>query len=198
MKRFDEKIGKRIEKESEEEVARKRIRKLIAVLLILSLTACEKHAWYGRDGKPGDAYLSLTWQVAEPTYIDAGSGAIPPVFYWGQFYKIYPGYYDLYYEGRVWDGMFWASYAWEVRYEIWEVRGEAGDWYYNGADGPDNYFTIECNPYGPYIQSTYKSTELDSKYELIEENENEITVVQKGEGSNLKITYKKVESKNLF
>ena len=197
MKRSKEKVGIRTEKMSEEEVTRKKVRKIIAVLLLLSLTACNKHAWYGRDGRPGDAFLSLTWQVEEPTYIDAGTGAIPPVFHWGNFYKIQPGYYDLYYEGSVWTGTHWANYAWEVVYEIWEVPGENGDWYYHGADGPDNYFTIECSPYGPYVQSPYKSTEPDSKYELIEENESEVIVVQKGDGINLKITYKKAEFKNI-
>ncbi len=196
MKRFDKKIGIRIEKKSEEEVARTRIQKVIAVLLILSLTACEK-AWYGRDGRPGNAYLSLTWQVDEPDYIDAGTGAIPSVFYWGDYYRINPGYYDLYYEGRVWTGMYWASYAWEVTYEIWENPGERGDWYYNGSNGPDNYFSIECNPYGPYIGSSYKSAEIDPKYTVSETSENLITIIQKGDGVDLKITYTKTEPRNI-
>ncbi len=196
MKRFDKKIGKRIAKKSEEEVARTRVQKVIAVLLILSLTACEK-AWYGRDGRPGDAYLALTWQVTEPDYIDAGTGAIPRVFYWGDYYRINPGYYDLYYEGSYWTGMYWATYAWDVTYEIWEVSGEKGDWYYNGSDGPDNYFTIECNPYGPYFGGSYKSAEIDKKYEVVEETPNMIVVKQKGEGVEMKITYTKAEPKHI-
>ncbi len=196
MKRFDKKIGIRTKKESEENVARKKVKKVIAVLLILSLAGCQK-AWYGHDGRPGDAYLSLNWRVSEPEYIDAGTGDIPPVFYWGQNYKTYPGFYNLYYEGRIWTGISWASYAWEVDYKIYEVAGESGGWYHNGQDGPDNYFLIECSPYGPFIESTYKDAEVDLKYEIIEESDKEITVKQTGEGMEIMITYKKVEPKNV-
>jgi len=195
MKRFDKKIGIRTKKESEEKVAQKRVQKVISVLLILSLAGCQK-AWHGQDGRPGDAFLSLNWSVAEPIYIDAGTGDIPPMFYWGQNYKTYPGKYYLYYEGRVWTGMAWGSYAWEVEYHIYEVAGEPGGWYYHGQDGPDNYFMIECSPYGPYIESSYKDAEIDSKYELMEMSDNEITLKHTGDGMEMMITYKKVEVKN--
>ncbi len=195
MKRFDKKIGIRTKKESEEDVARKRVQKLIAVLLILSLAGCQK-AWYGHEGNPGDVYLSLNWDVAEPEYLDAGSGDIPTIFYWGQNYKTYPGKYFLYYEGRVWTGMGWGAYAWEVEYQIFEIAGEPGGWYYNGQDGPDNYFMIECSPYGPYIENSYKNTEMDSKYEVLEQSDSEITVIQKGDGIKLIITYRQVEVEN--
>ena len=195
MKRRKAKIGTMTEKAGEVRVTRKKVEKLIAVLLILSVTACQKNAWHGSDGMPGDAFLALTWQESEPTYIDAGTGAIPPVFYWGDYYQIRPGDYNLYYEGSVWAGMSWANYAWEVFYEIWEVPGEKGDWYYNGANGPDNYFTIECNPFGPYIGSTYKSGELAEGYELIEESDSTITIKVQKEGQEMIVTYKRVEKK---
>lgn len=182
-------------KASEEEVARKKVQKLVAVLLILSLTACEE-AWYGHDGLPGDAFLALTWQEEEPSYIDAGTGAIPPVFYWGDYYEIRPGNYSLYYEGRVWTGMAWANYAWEVFYEIWEIAGEKGDWYYNGANGPDNYFTIECNPYGPYVGNSYKSTDLPENYEVILEEEDEVEIKIELEGLEVKILYKRATAQH--
>ena len=194
MKRFDKKIGIRTKKESEKKVAQKRVQKVIVVLLILSLAGCQK-AWIGNDGRPGDAFLSLNWDVAEPEYIDAGTGDIPPVFYWGQNYKTFPGKYFLYYEGRVWTGMGWGTYAWEVEYQIYEVAGEPGGWYYNGQDGPDNYFMIECSPYGPYIESSYKKAEVDSKYEVLEKSAEEIKVKQTGDGMELMITYKKVKVK---
>ena len=195
MKRFDKKIGIRTKEKSEEEVARKKVQKVIAVLLILSLAGCQK-AWYGHDGRPGDAYLAIEWQVSEPEYIDAGTSNIPPVFYWGQNYKIFPGIYDLHYEGRVWTGMGWASYAWEVDYRIYEVPGESGGWYYNGQDGPDNYFLIICSPYGPDVQSAYKDAEAGQKYEIIVESDEEIVVKQAGDGMEIMITYTKAEPKN--
>ncbi len=191
MKRSDIAIGFR----SEDKVARKQIEKIIAVLLILGFTSCQK-AWYGRDGHPGDAFVSFSWQVSEPDYIDVGTGAVPPVFYWGESYKIRPGDYSLYYEGQVWAGSGWANYSWEVMYEIWEVSGEKGDWYYNGFDGPDNYFNIECSPYGPYVSSAYKSSNLSPAYELISESEDEIVVEQKADGMRMKITYQKTERRN--
>jgi hypothetical protein len=194
MKRFDKKIGIRTKEKGEDEVARKKVQKVIAVLLVLSLAGCQK-AWHGRDGRPGDAYLALDWQVSEPVYIDAGTSNIPPVFYWGQNYMMFPGMYNLYYEGRVWTGMSWASYAWEVMYEIYEISGENGGWYYNGQDGPDNYFMIVCSPYGPNIQSTYKNAERERTQEIVLETEEEIVVKQLGDGVEMKITYKKVDPK---
>jgi hypothetical protein len=192
MKRSIKKIGNETVKMGEAKVTRSSVRILLPVLLILSLSACEK-AWHGSDGRPGDAFIALTWQVEEPNYIDAGTGAIPPRFYYGQYYKINPGFYELYYEGSIWTGQFWGFYAWEVTYEIWEVPGERGDWYYNGANGPDNYFDIEMSPYGPYVYSSYKSGEMDSKYEIIEKSDDLVVIVQKGEGINMKATFKKVE-----
>jgi hypothetical protein len=163
---------------------------IIASLLILFfLTGCEKD-WFGHDGRPGDSYLSLVWEVARPDYLDAGTGDIPPVFQWGRFYETCPGHYWLYYEGRVPHGFGYAYYAWEVEYEIWVMAGEPGGYHYNGEDGPDNYFTIECNPYGPYIYNDYKSTALDSKYKLISAGSGEVTVVQEGNGVCMTITYR--------
>lgn len=186
MKRSDKKIGK-TKVESREVHLKERKTGLWTLILILSLTGCEK-AWHGHDGRPGDAYLSLAWQVAEPTYIDAGTGAIPPVFYWGEYYRIYPGHYYIYYEGRIWNGMYWSWYAWEVEYDIWLNAGEPGDWYYNGADGPDNFFTIECNPYGPFIYHDYKSTG---------EPDNEISVTKKADGYELRAIYRKAVPKKI-
>ena len=195
MKRSTVKIGKETAKMGEDRVTRITVRMLLSVLLIVSLASCEK-AWHGTDGRPGDAYLALTWQIEEPTYIDAGTGAIPYRFYYGDYYRINPGYYSRYYEGVVWTGQYWGSYAWEVEYEIWEVAGERGDWYYNGQDGPDNFFDIEMSPYGPYVYSSYKSGETDSKYEIVEASDEKIIMVQKGDGMSLKATFKKVEPRN--
>ena len=195
MKKSKVKIGVRTEKMGEEKAASKKVQKIIAVLLILSLTACEK-AWYGRDGQPGDSYVALTWQTIEPTYLDAGTYAIPTHFYWGEYYLIQPGFYNLYYEGSIWTGQAWARYAWEVTYEIFEVPGERGDWYYNGARGPNNFFTIECSPYGPYVGSSYKSAVIAKGSEILEENEEGIIIKQKGDGVSMKVSYKKTVPRN--
>jgi len=193
MKRSSEKIGKKAESRCEERVTRKSVKSLSALILVILLASCEKEPWYGRDGRPGDAYVALTWQVEEPTYIDAGTNAIPPVFYYGEYYRINPGSYSLYYEGDVWTGMSWAFYAWEVDYRISIIPGEPGDWHYNGSNGPDSYFTLEMSPYGPYISSNYKSSQLSEKYELISDEGNEVVVKQTRNGMQIEIIYKKVD-----
>ena len=93
--------------------------------------------------------------------------------------------------------MSWAFYAWEVDYRIYEIPGEPGDWHYNGANGPDTYFTLEMSPYGPYISSNYKSSEIFEGYELIAEKDDEITVKQIVNGMEMEVTFKKVEPRNL-
>jgi hypothetical protein len=60
----------------------------------------------------------------------------------------------------------------------------------------DNYFNIECGPYGPYVSSAYKSSNLSSVYELISESEDEIVVEQKTDGMKMKITYRKSGIRN--
>jgi len=189
MKKLSYKMGRELEQDILLKESQKSIQFSMIVLLLLGLTSCQK-AWHGRDGRSGDAYLSLAWQVAEPQYLDAGTGAIPAVFYWGEFYRIHPGVYSLYYEGRIWNGMYWAGYSWEVTYEIWEIQGERGDWYYHGEDGPDNFFTIECNPYGPFISNGYKSTEVNS-YKIEEQTDQRIVITKEMNGLGIKVAYQK-------
>ncbi|MCD4737531.1 MAG: hypothetical protein K8R53_15930 [Bacteroidales bacterium] len=169
---------------------------IIAVIIFLSLTSCEK-AWHGSDGHPGNAYLALTWQVTEPTYLDAGSGSIPPTFFWGENYRTWPGNYFLYYEGRMWNGMYWSWYAWEVEYSIWEIPGEPGDWYYHGTNGPDNFFNIECNPYGPYVSHFHKSSDPVLAGHQIENDGETISVTIQENGYEMIIQYKKVKPRKV-
>ncbi|MBT6686977.1 MAG: hypothetical protein HN704_03230 [Bacteroidetes bacterium] len=156
----------------------------------MSLSSCER----GRDGRPGEAYISLDWEYDQPSYIDAGTYAIPEVFVWGRNYHAQSGYYDLYYEGSFWDGFALNLYAWEVGYEIWRNPGQEGaPGYIDGKDGPDSYLSIYCSPYGPYFDRFNKSSDATSKYKLIEATESEIVVQQNEESFSMKITYKKVE-----
>jgi hypothetical protein len=163
-------------------------------LATVFLSSCYTEPWYGRNGQPGNAFLSITWIDAKPDYIDAGTGDIPPVFQYGQYYRSWPGYYTFYYEGRFWNGQAHAFYAWEVDYEIWEVPGEPGGMYYNGANGYDNYFTVECSPFGPWVYGPgYKSGgELPEGYELKESSEDEIIIQKSDSHFGITITYRKV------
>ena len=166
---------------------------LFLAMAALFLSSCYKEPWYGHNGQPGNAFLSLTWVDAKPEYIDAGTADIPPVFEYGRYYKAWPGYYTMYYEGRFWNGQAHAFYAWEVDYEIWEAAGESGGMYYNGVNGPDNYFSIEMSPYGPWVYGPgYKSAELPEGYELVEETKDSIVIEKEDSSFGIRIIYRNV------
>lgn len=166
---------------------------LSLLLITLFITSCHKEPWYGRDGRPGNAYLTITWIDAKPEYIDAGTGDIPPVFEYGRYYNAWPGFYTMYYDGRFWNGQAHVFYAWEVDYEIWTVAGEPGGMNYDGVDGPDNYFTLECSPFGPWIYGPgYKSAELHEGYNLKESSDERIIIEKEGTDFGITLTYKKV------
>lgn len=173
---------------------------LFSISLVFILGSCEMDH-HGYNGRPGDAYLSLSWEAAEPDYLDVGTSAIPPIFHWDEYYRAFPGIYLLYYEGSIWNGHRWISYAWEMEYDIWEVQGEHGGYHYDGADGPDSYFTLVCSPYGPYVYDEYvyykkgiDSVDVSEKFENIE-NTGEVSKTVKGFG--IKIKYNKVEPRNI-
>ena len=170
-----------------------RLLTLIVSILIFSSCYIETNH-VGFDGRPGDAYLSLEWEYEAPTYLDAGTSDIPSVFTWGRYYLTRPGFYNLYYEGELWDGYDIAYYAWEIDYEIWRNPGAPGRLGgINGADGRDSYLTIILSPYGPFTDSMNKSL---SKYKVIEEGKDKIVVEQKAEEFSIRITYKKVEKRS--
>jgi len=163
------------------------------LMITLFITSCHVEPWYGHDGRPGNAFLAISWLDAQPEYIDAGTGDIPPVFEYGRFYHAWPGFYTMYYDGRFWNGQANVFYAWEVDYDIWAVAGEPGGLYYNGADGVDNHFTVECSPFGPWVYGPgYKSAALPDGYELLEDNDEKIIIQKEGTDFGITLTYKKV------
>ena len=158
----------------------------------LFLTSCET---VGYDGLDGRSYLALTYTGDEPDYIDAGTGSIPEYFYWDEYYRARPGFYTMYYDGVFYKGFSLREYAWELDYEIYFLEGEPGGYGYNGSDAPDTYFTIECNPYGPYYyEDSYKAS-LAEGTKVLSESEDKI-VVEKTKGQyGMKVTYSKVEKR---
>jgi hypothetical protein len=167
----------------------------------LFLTSCEDDGFYGYDGRPGKSYLGLEWDYTAPDYIDVGTGDVPPVFNWGQYYLTYPGIYTLYYEGEVWNGFRWTFYAWEIDYEVFIIPGEPGGRNYNGRDGADSYFTLELTPYGPniyrdiYHKKTAPEKEVDINKILESEINQEFVKEYKNEGYGIKIKYRRVEKR---
>jgi hypothetical protein len=169
------------------------VKSFLLIFITLLFASCYKEPWYGYNGRPGEAFLALNWVDDKPDYIDAGTGSIPPVFQYGRYYRAYPGFYVMYYEGNFWNGQAHAFYAWEIDYEIWIMPGEPGGMYYNGANGPDNYFSIECSPYGPWIYGPgYKEAGLPEGYELKENSGDEIVMEKKGTDFGITVTWKKV------
>jgi hypothetical protein len=165
-------------------------------LLIFGVISCD--FYYGLDGRPGRSYLALEWNQTEPNYIEAGNRYIPELFYWGEYYRVPPGIYLLYYEGEYYTGKRWITYAWELEYEVWENPGEPGRPNgIDGMDGADVDFTIVCAPGGPtlYIDEYYKSAgdkEIED-YEIIQNTGDIIEIMQTKENFTLRVKYKKVE-----
>ncbi len=148
----------------------------------------------------GRAYLAIDWKHSEPLYIEAGNKFIPSTFYWGEFYRIPPGNYLLYYEGEYFNGRRWISYAWEVEYQIWVNQGEFGLPHgIDGLDGADVYFTIICSPGGPakFFEEHYKSaqTNLPVNFDLIQNTGELIEIKQINQNFTLSIKYRKVQPK---
>ncbi|MFH2094379.1 MAG: hypothetical protein ABIJ16_01665 [Bacteroidota bacterium] len=162
-------------------------RMFIGLVFTIALSSCQK----GFDGRPGDAYLGLQWEIDKPSYVDAGP-EIPPTFIWGDFYYACPGTYFLYYEGEVWTGWHWARYAWEVEYEIWRMPGEPGGYGYNGYNGPDTYLQLICSPYGPH-EDRFNLRSMETGTINPDEAEDIITFEEQKNDLGFKVTYRKVE-----
>jgi hypothetical protein len=163
----------------------------LALILLTGLSGCEVE--YGYDGRPGNAYLALQYDVAEPYYLDAGTGAIPAEFIWGDFYYATSGYYTLYYEGSHWNGHRWADYAWEIDYEIYNNPGEYGGAYYNGKDGADSYFTLLCSPYGPdFFQNDINYRKDNNPDTSVTKMPDTGSMVKTVKNYSIKMTWKKV------
>lgn len=167
---------------------------MVATSFLLTSTSCT----VGADGRPGTAYIAFEWEHTKPEYIDCGTPAVPPNFFYGTFYRINPGWYTAYYDGKVWNGVAWGTYAWQADYEIWVNPGQRGGYGYNGKDGMNTYLTFVCSPNGPqlfrsesYLRKgakeeptrVYESDTPDGE-QVIEYTVNEYTI---------KVTYRAVE-----
>ena len=157
---------------------------LVFVILTLSISSCRIEV----DGRPGRAYLSLEWNGYKPTFVDAGTSAIPEYFDYGRFYRIQPGYYNIYYEGTDYYYSTPRNYAWDMDYEIFLNEGRP-----NGYNGDDVYFTIELNPWGPESFFTdKKQNDLILGYKIIEKNDKIIILERSVDDYGIRIKYTKI------
>ncbi|MDZ7777749.1 MAG: hypothetical protein U5L09_20100 [Bacteroidales bacterium] len=146
----------------------------------------------GYDGYDGRSYLALTYAVDEPEYVDAGTGSIPEYFYWDEYYRARPGFFTMYYDGVFRRGYSVEEYAWEIDYEVYYLEGEPGGYGYNGSDAPDTYFTIECNPQGPYYYEEHLKTGLPEGVKILSESKERIELVKEQETMGMRVTYRRV------
>ncbi len=171
--------------------------RLIFVGIILTLSfsflSCEK----GEYGQPGYAFVAFTWADAEPDYIEIANDFIPAVFYWNWFYRVDPGIYSVYYEGK----HNRRTYAWELEYEVWENEGKRAKYVWvEPTDGPDAYFTIELSPFGPEV--IYEEVKVekqgyvdDSESHFLEVGQ-EVILEMLHEDYNLRLRYQRVEPRH--
>lgn len=168
----------------------------VAILLTLpfSFSSCEK----GEYGQPGYAFVAFTWVDAEPDYIEIANDFIPAVFYWNWFYRVDPGIYSVYYEGK----HNRRSYAWELEYEVWENEGKRAKYVWvEPTDGPDAYFTIELSPFGPEV--IYEEVKVE-KQGYVDDSEShflefgqKVILEMHHEGYNLRLRYQRVEPRHI-
>lgn len=167
---------------------------MFAVMLLSG--SCEK----GYDGEPGMAFVSFIWTQDEPDYVENDNEFIPVTFVWDWYYPAAPGLYHTYYEGVHSSGGQLYEYAWELEYEVWENPGTSGRLFEDGENGPDAYFTVECNPYGPdtYYEEAYpeKSASGNESNDTLINNGDEIVIEKSDKNFNMRLTYKKVATGN--
>jgi hypothetical protein len=165
---------------------------ILAFLWILPSSCCDDR---GDDGRPGRAYLALHWEVDMPDYLNAGTPDIPSTFEWGRYYRAYPAWYTLYYEGSFFNGQNNVNYAWDMEYEIFEMAGKKGTYYGDGEDGPDAFFDLILSPFGPFIEEyiANKSTP-GSTAEILEENSDYTVMMLESNGYGIKMIIRKAEA----
>lgn len=168
----------------------------VAMLLALScsFSSCEK----GEYGEPGFAFVAFSWVDAEPDYLEIANDFIPAVFYWDWFYRVDPGIYYVYYEGKYGRN----DYAWELEYEVWEKEGKRAEFVWlEPENGPDAYFTVELSPFGPEV--IYEEVEVE-KQGYVDNSDShpmevgqEVILEKHHEGYSLRLRYKRVEPRNI-
>jgi hypothetical protein len=98
----------------------------LALAAVLSLAGC---------GKPGKIYGAAGH---DGTWIDGALGGFPSSGYFGVYYEIRAGTYDLYWQ--LFDGSnYWPAYSyyWHATYT---VEADGGKLFF--VDGKDHYFTL--------------------------------------------------------
>lgn len=156
---------------------------LLLSIMLVFVTSCQKsYEVYSRR-----TYIALAWDYSKPTFIDAGTYAIPSRFEYNEFYQISPGFYHLYYEGTEYYHGRYRDFAWDMDYEIYYLDEE-----YSYSRDYDSYFTLELNPFGPEMYESVKSGKTEiSGYKVLEYSPDKIVMEKSSEVVGIRVTYKK-------
>jgi len=132
----------------------------------------------GPHGHDGRAYFQITYDHVHPYSYWDNNPFVPSNPAIDYFYFTDPGVYEFeYFINR--------HEYWYGTYEVWINPGEPGGAYGRpGADGPDNYFTLVCNPTGFY-------SELNGGFIGKNGGDEEIVIEREDGVSNMRITMKK-------
>ncbi len=156
---------------------------LLLSIMLVFVTSCQK-SYERYDNR---TYIALTWNYSKPTFIDAGTSAIPSRFVYDEYYRIAPGLYHLYYEGSEYNYGRYRDYAWDMDYEIYVIEDD----YYHHSD-LDSYFTLELNPFGPEVFEDVKSGKNEiSGFRILEHSPEKIVMEKTTETVGVRATYKK-------
>jgi hypothetical protein len=134
--------------------------KKFLVFFILSLiifTGC-----YGPDGEDGDAYMALNDETYYGiSYLDFEM--LPSVIYYGTYYSVDPGTYDVYW-CTVFDDYYYIYYYWSASITIDIEEGEEGGIFFQeGADGEDSYFDFDIYDDASYNWSVWYDAQALNK-----------------------------------
>lgn len=115
---------------------------LIILFFAVLVQSCVRYEYTEprRTVSDGRAYVRLNWYDYEPSYIDADD-IVPYNFYWDNYYRATPGYYDVYYEYKYSDRYGSHIDAYTAKVQVW--INYAGTY-----SGRDNYFDLNLYPDG--------------------------------------------------
>ncbi len=128
-----------------------------AILMALGLQSCLIETTSpnvpGPNGRPGNAFYGITYEVQHPYSYWDNNPAIPIDPEIGFYFPTAPGLYDFEYFIN-------PTEYWYGTYETFiNLGGRGGSYGRPGPDGPDTYLMLVCDPMGYYeIRGNYKTS----------------------------------------
>ncbi len=150
----------------------------VLYIILISLFSLTVFSCSGKDGKDGNAYLSINWVYA-PTYYNDTNSSIPYTFYKGVKYRSLPGTYSFIYTA-------WSGDTWSGNYTITINSGEKGKSTLliipkNGSKGADKNFSLYLYSFGPSLYNSREkiNRELSNNNKTLSEKHSKIDFLKK-------------------